>query len=68
MVTEALEEVRRKFLRLKGLQTIGELAEAMQVSRQTLARFARGGYVSWKTLAAIDAWVSLQETRGVHDR
>ena len=60
MIVDTVNELREQLLRAKGLQTLGELAERIGVTRPTMARFLRGGYTSLGTLEAVEQWLATQ--------
>ena len=61
MLTTLVNDLRDQLLRAKGLQTLGELADDMHLTRQTMARFLRGGTVSFSTLEAIETWLATRK-------
>lgn len=63
MVTEALKELRERYFICKGHRPLGEIAEAMGISRQALTRFSQGKDVSLLTIEQIEAWVKAQQPR-----
>lgn len=63
-VMEVVDELRQQYFLCKGPRPVLEVAAEMQISRQTLARFARGGFVTGHVLEAIEQWVETHPHSG----
>jgi hypothetical protein len=60
-MVETIEVLRRRFFACKGMTTMQDLEPSVGLSRQTLTRFARGGFLSAPALLRVEAWVAQQE-------
>lgn len=61
MYQKVIDHLKQRYFVCKGPRSMVDIEEAIGVSRYTLARFARGGYVSMATLEAIEDWVCREE-------
>lgn len=60
MITELVDTLREQVLHVRGLRTLEEIAEDLDITRQTLVRFLRGGSASMGTITAIERWLATQ--------
>jgi len=60
-VLEMLDTLQARYFAAKGARSVLDIMGEVGVSRHTLARYARGGYVSVSVLLAIEEWVVAQE-------